>query len=289
MPRTGTFKRQLARADSHKSHGFSIVSSPADDSITHVNLRQIIHPDVGWLDAPSARRVVGVALTACLGLAVYGFTMGYWRDPLMGVFVAVKLPLLIALTLAGNGFLNGLLGLLLGTGLGFRQSLLALLTSFALAALILGSLAPVTFLLAWNALPPDSPGAGTAHAAYLLAHTILIGFAGITANLHLHRLLAAKAPTPAAATATLLAWLGGNGFLGAQFSWILRPFFGSPGLEVRFLRDDPLRGNFYEAVWNALQRITHGFGLPALCLIVLLLTIPIALSIQKHHQTMPRP
>lgn len=254
-----------------------------------MKLRQLIQPDDDWLDAPTPRRVWRVALTACAGLAVYGFTVGYWRDPLMGVFVAVKLPLLVALTLVCNGLLNGLLGLLLGTGLGFRQSLLALLTAFALAGLILGSLAPVTFLLAWNAPRPDSPGAGTAHAAYLVAHTLLIGFAGIAANIHLHRLLAVKSPTPAAATATLLAWLGGNGFLGAQFSWILRPFFGTPSLEVQFLRPDPLNGNFYQTVWILIDRIAGGFGIPALMLILLLLTIPIVRAIQNNHRSTPKP
>ncbi|MCX6873912.1 MAG: hypothetical protein NTW21_08895 [Verrucomicrobia bacterium] len=258
-----------------------------------MTFRQLIHPAADWLDAPTPRRVTEVALITCAGLAAYGFTVGYWRSPLMGVYVAVKMPLLIALTLGCNGLLNGLLGILLGTGLGFRQSLFALLTSFALAALILGSLAPVTWLLAWNAPPPDSPGAGQAHAAYLVSHTFLIGFAGISANLHLHRLLTATAPNRTAATATLLAWLGGNGFLGAQFSWILRPFFGSPTLEVAFLRADPMRGNFYQAVWHALQHLTGGNGVPALAAILLMLLLPIARAIQSNHQTTtpqtPRP
>jgi hypothetical protein len=253
-----------------------------------MTLRQLIQPDPGWLDAPTPGRVSGVALTAIAGLAIYGFTVGFWRDPLMGVYVAVKLPLLVILTLVCNGLLNGLLGLLLGTGLGFRQSLLALLTAFALAGVILGSLAPVTLLLAWNAPPPDSPGAQNAHAAYLVTHTFLIGFAGIAANIHLHRLLAAKSPGPTAATATLLAWLGGNGFLGAQFSWILRPFFGTPSLKVQFLRDDPLRGNFYQTVWRSIDQITGGFGLPALAVILLILVIPIARAIQSNHQTTPK-
>ena len=252
-----------------------------------MNLRELIQPDADWLDTPSPRRVAWVALTAFSGLALYGFTVGFWRDPRTGAYVAVKLPLLIALILGCNGLLNGLLGLLLGTGLGFRQSLLALLTSFAVAAVILGTLAPVTLFLAWNAPSPDSAGAQNAHAAYLVTHTVIIGFAGITANLHLHRLLAVKAPTPAAARATLLAWLGGNGFLGAQFSWILRPFFGTPKLKVEFLRPDPMNGNFYQTVWRSIDHISGGYGLPVLCIILLFLLTPILHAIHTNHQTTP--
>lgn len=254
-----------------------------------MHLRHLIHPAPDWLDEPSPRRVVVVAVATCLGLAAYGFTVGFWRSPLMGCYVAVKMPLLIALTLGCNGLLNGMLGLLLGTGLGFRQSLLALLTSFALAALMLGSLAPVTWLLAWNAPPPTSAGAAQAHAAYLVTHTFLIGFAGVTANLRLHRLLVAKTTQPGAATATLLAWLGGNCFLGAQFSWILRPFFGSPSLEVAFLRPDAMRGNFYQTVWRSLEQITHGNGLPALIAILLILIVPVARAILASHHPQPTP
>jgi hypothetical protein len=249
-----------------------------------MKLRELIQPGDAWLDTPGPGRVAWVALAAIAGLAAYGFTVGYWRDPLMGWYVAVKMPLLVFFTLMCNGLLNGLLALLLGSGLGFRQSLLALLTSSAIAGVILGSLAPVTLLLAWNAPPPDSPQAQSSHAAYLVTHTFLIGFAGIAANVHLHRLLAAKAPTTAAATATLLAWLGGNGFLGAQFSWVLRPFFGSPTLEVQFLRPDPLRGNFYQTVWRSLESLTGGFALPVLTLALMGMAVPVFLAIQSNHQ-----
>jgi len=49
----------------------------------------------------------------------------------------------------------------------------------------------------------------------------------------------------------LLAWLVGNLFLGSQLSWMLRPFIGSPGLRVEFLRSDAFSGNFYEAVFRS--------------------------------------
>ncbi len=120
-----------------------------------MNPRRLIFPEPGWLDSPTPGRVSGTGLTAFLGLAIYGFTVGYWRDPRLGCYVALKMPLLVALTLGCNGLLNGLFGMLLGTGLGFRQSFVALLTSFAQAALILGSLAPVTFFLALNAPGPS--------------------------------------------------------------------------------------------------------------------------------------
>jgi hypothetical protein len=252
-----------------------------------MHLRRLIHPEPGWLDRPSPRRVGAVAATAVAGLAAYGFTVGCWRSLEMGGYVAVKLPLLVAMTLACNGLLNGLLGLLLGTGLGFRQSLLALLTSFALAAIILGSLAPITLFLAWNAPPPTAPGARNAHAAYLVTHTALIGFAGIAANIHLHKLLAANAPTRSAATATLLAWLAGNGFLGTQFSWILRPFFGTPGIAVEFLRADAFRGTFYQSVWFSLNKFTGSNGLPVLCLLAIALGLPIARAISSNHHPKP--
>lgn len=50
---------------------------------------------------------------------------------------------------------------------------------------------------------------------------------------------------------TFFAWLAGNLFVGAQMTWILRPFFGAPTLEIQFLRPNPLDGSFYETVFRA--------------------------------------
>ncbi len=64
------------------------------------------------------------------------------------------------------------------------------------------------------------------------------------------------ATTPTHGTHTFFVWLVGNLFVGAQISWIMRPFFGSPGLKVQFLRDNPMAGNFYETVWRTIHLLT---------------------------------
>ncbi|MDB4387508.1 hypothetical protein N9Z15_04805 [Akkermansiaceae bacterium] len=231
-----------------------------------------------WIENPSRRNVVICVATIILGFGSYGLTVGLWRAPVMGAFVAFKMPALIFITLACNGLLNGMLALLLGSGLGFRQSLLAQLLSFSVAALIVGSLSPVLFFMALNAPSPDAENAMTAHANYMLIHTALIAYAGVIANVHLARLLVVTTPSKTIAGMTLGAWLAGNAFMGAQFSWILRPFFGTPSLEVAFLRDAPMRGTFYETIWRSMDVITGGapfFGLMAALLGLFLILLPL--------------
>ena len=251
-------------------------------------IRRLLQPSAELLDDPSPGNIARTAGIAAVALAAYGFSTGFWRSPLMGCYVAVKMPMLVACTLACNAMLNGLLGILLGGGLGFRQSWLALLSAFASAALILGSLAPVTLMLALNAPAPDSPYASSAHAGYLLCHVMLIAVAGIAGTLSLFRILQQRCPSPGIAIVTMLAWLAGNGFLGAQFSWILRPFFGSPRLEVAFIRDDPMRGSFYTAVWDSLNRATNGnavLGVVMLVLGIAIVALPILYTLYPKHRT----
>lgn len=226
-------------------------------------MRAYLSPTAESLRAPVSGSIGRTAAIALLGFAVYGFTVGFWRSPLMGVYVAVKMPLLIALTLGCNGMLNGLLGILLGSGLGFRQSLHALLSAFAISGLILGSVAPVTFFMAVNLPEPETAHAATAHSSYLLIHVFLIAVAGLAGVVRLRSLLESYTASRNIARSTLGAWIAGNALLGMQFSWVLRPFFGSPGLEVAFLRENPMHGSFAEAVWNSLRRILGGMGFGA--------------------------
>ena len=210
-----------------------------------------------WLAAPDARAILGYAVIILVGSGIYGFTLGIWRAPVQSLFTAIKFPLLICLTCAGNALVNGMLAQILGSGLSFKQTFVAILMSFAIAALILGGFAPITLFIWYNAPPLASKNAILGHSVMLLAHVAAIAFAGLMANRRLLDLLRKMSGHVATARTVLFSWLAGNLFLGAQLAWNLRPFIGSPRLAVQFLRDDPLRGNFYEAVWRALHHLFH--------------------------------
>jgi len=211
----------------------------------------------GELDASSLelRWFPSYFLAIVIGSSVYGATIGLWRAPLQSVFTAIKFSLLIFLTCVSNGAINGMFAQLFGSGLSFRQTALAILMSFAVASVILGGFSPITLFILYNAPPLGSEHAIVGHSVMLLTHVFAIAFAGVVANRRLLGLLRKMSGREGTARAVLFSWLAGNLFLGAQLAWNLRPFIGSPGLAVQFLRDDPLRGNFYEAVWRAFQHL----------------------------------
>lgn len=207
-----------------------------------------------WLRQPVTRdSMVSLVVAIIIGCALYGFGLGLWRAPLQGVFVAIKMPLLIFLTLLVNGLINGMLGQLLGSGMSFRQTIVACLMSFAIFSLIVGSFSPLIIAWVLDSPPPGTEAGRDWYRIFLLGNTVIIAFAGIVANHKLLRLIQVFSGDAATGWRTLIAWLAGNLFVGAQLSYILRPFFGNPELPVQFLRDHPLEGNFYEAVWSMLQ------------------------------------
>jgi hypothetical protein len=207
------------------------------------------------LKAPTIRSLAGYCGIILIGSALYGATVGIWRAPLQALYTAIKFPLLIFLTCAGNAAANGMFAQLLGSGLTFKQTSAAILMSFAIAAIVLAGFSPITLFIWCNAPPLGSSNEILGHSTMLLSHVGAIAFAGVMANQRLFGLLRKISGNIAVARAVLFSWLAGNLFLGAQLAWNLRPFIGSPTLAVEFLRGDPLRGNFYEAVWRALRHL----------------------------------
>jgi hypothetical protein len=234
----------------------------ADASVSHVAtlLRGDPRALAGWLTHWHTRRFFVCLVTILIGTGLYGAAMGYWRAPLQGVFVAVKFPLIILLTAVGNALLNGMLAPLLGLNLNLRQSFIAILFSFTILAAILGAFSPLIGFVLWNSPPmaSDLPQQGITYTAIQLMHVAVIAFAGVTANLRLLQLLRQLSGNSVIARRVLFAWLAGNLFFGSQLSWILRPFIGSPGLDVEFLRKTAFQGNFYETVFRSLLQLFSG-------------------------------
>ena len=210
-----------------------------------------------WLQHWDMRRVWLYVAVILAGAGSYGAAVGFWRGPLQAFYTAAKLPLILLLTAIGNALLNGMLAPLLGLNISFRQSFLAILMSFTIAAAVLGSFSPLVFFAVWNtpSMAARADISLTSHSAILLLQASIIAFAGIAANLRLIQLLRRLSGSLSVARRILFAWLAGNLLLGSQLSWNFRPFVGSPGLPIQFFRDDALNGNFFEAMFHAMRHL----------------------------------
>ncbi len=197
------------------------------------------------------RALLSYGAMIAVGAGIYGATIGLWRAPLQALFTALKFPLVILLTTAGNALLNGMLAQLMGLRIGFRQSVIAITASFAIASITLGSLSPVTLFMTLNTPPLGTGDSLLSHNTNLLMHVGMIAFAGVVGNISLYRLLVRICGDARTALKVLFSWIVGNAFLGCQLSWIMRPFIGAPHLPVEFFRSDAFDGNFYETVWRS--------------------------------------
>lgn len=224
-------------------------------------VRLLLQAEPAWLGAWASAQRAGSAAwcvsAICVGAGLYGAAMGLWRDPWQALYTGIKLPLVIVLTTLGNGLLNGMLAPLLGLNLGFRQSLVLVLISFAIASIILGALSPVALFVVWNTPPltADTRLSSPEYGVLQLTLTGFIAMAGILGNLRLLPLLRQFTNKAAVARRVLLAWLAGNLFLGSQICWVLRPFIWDPAGPVEFIGRQYFRGSFYETVFEAARRL----------------------------------
>jgi len=190
-----------------------------------------------------------VALIVVCG-GIYGAAMGAWRAPLLALYVAIKLPLLLLSTGLGNALAYGLWARRLGLSVTIGECLRSVLLSFTLAALVLAAISPVLGYFALALQGPREPHALQAHNALGLAHVAAIALAGslaVARQVGWLRALDPRAKTPGS---VVVFWLALNLALGAQLSWNLRPWFGTHYLPVTFLREHPFDGTFYESVFR---------------------------------------
>ncbi len=180
--------------------------------------------------------------------ALYGASMGVFPGGVQVIYDAVKIPLLLLVTLYVTVPTYYIFDALFGGKLSLRQILAILLTGFGLMALILIALLPVNlfFIL--------TTGANTGSSAYAfiillnLAIYTVAGLGALTFIIDGYR-----------ATHEGVEWK--LGFLmsslvlilvGTQMSWILRPYFNSDAV-IR-----PVGGNFYIDVGAFVLSVSHG-------------------------------
>ena len=210
-----------------------------------------------WVTRRQLALVAFCVAAIVAGAGCYGAVMGSWREPLQALYTGIKLPMVILLTTLGNGLLNGMLAPLLGLNVTFRQSLAAVLISFAITAVVLGALSPVALFIVWNT-PPLTAGTTLTSPEYgflQLTLAVFVALGGITGNVRLLPLLRHWAPNAAVARNVLLAWLAGNLLLGSQICWVLRPFIWDSKRPVEFIGPDVFHGSFFETVFQAVWRL----------------------------------
>jgi hypothetical protein len=158
-----------------------------------VLLRGEPRPIRGWLERWDANRLAFCVVVIVVGTGLFGAAVGSWRAPLQALYTASKLPLVLLITAIGNGLLNALLAPLLGLNLGLRQSLLAVLMSFTIAAAILGAFSPIAAFVVWNTPPLTARTTLVSPEYGALQLTLAAGlaYAGTMGNVRLAPLLRA--------------------------------------------------------------------------------------------------
>jgi hypothetical protein len=236
-----------------------VKSLPAQASLTDAEflLRGAPGELATWTRSWTGWRTGWCVVMIIAGAGLYGLAMGIWRAPLQAFYVALKLPIILLLTAVGNSLINAMVAPLLGVNISLAQSFRAVLSSFAIAGVILGGFSPIAGFLA-VASPPlgaEQSDRWMAYSVIMLSHVAAIAFAGIMANARLYGLLCELGGSTQAAPRVLFTWLTVNLLLGSQLSWNLRPFIGSPHLPVEFIRPNAFEGNFFEAVFRSFLRL----------------------------------
>lgn len=233
----------------------------------------------------SIRRFAPMAIV--LGM-IYGFFMGWYsiisrEHAVYQQLIAsmIKLPALFVITLLVTFPSLYVFNALLGSRLGFVQTLRLLVSAIVVNLAVAASLGPI---LGFFTLSTES------YSFMIILNVALLGLSGAVALgflLHTLRRLSwippvsttldgsddglesdaslqpAELPQPHHETngfgesrQIFRIWVLIYGLVGAQTGWLLRPFIGSPNMEFTWFRHR--QGNFFISVWNQLQLLLNG-------------------------------
>jgi hypothetical protein len=193
-----------------------------------------------------------VAYLVVFGL-LYGAAMGTFRAlaaqshwALQMLYSAVKVPLLLMATFVISLPSFYVINSLFGLRRDFAWAVRSLVAAQAGLAIVLASLAPLT--LAWYA-------SSAVYQYALLFNGAMFAVASFAAQRLVRGYYRPLIAADRRHGQLLWCWLAVYTAVAIQMAWLLRPFIGSPGRPVQFLRDNPW-DNAYEyvarLVWNTL-------------------------------------
>ena len=206
-----------------------------------VRVDPILRGEMG--NEQSSRQLISIVSYIGIYGGLYGAVMGtfggFGGDRAWQVlYSAVKVPFLLLVTFLISLPSFFVLHNLFGMRRDFAEAASALIRTQAGLAITLASMAPLTVV--WYA-------SSASYSSALLVNMVCFAVAGLGSQILLRKYYRPLIARNRKHRWMLLAWILVYGFVGIQMGWILRPFVGSPDLEVTFFRRDAW-GNAYEVV-----------------------------------------
>ncbi len=183
--------------------------------------------------------------------AIYGATMGIYGSGLQILYSAMKVPMLLLVSLYVSVPSYYVLYSLLGGKRTLGQTVMLLLLGFTVMSTVLIALVPVNLFFILTS--PRSHGTHDFMALLNIAIFALGGFFALTYFVKGAETLyrgSSENWKPAFILGSIILM-----FVGTQLAWVLRPFFNYYALFIR-----PIEGNFYTAVVDLLMRSTGTTG-----------------------------
>jgi len=201
------------------------------------------------VEAPFSGRIRGLVALVVAGGLLYGAVMGTYSGigfgkPLQIVYSALKVPILLLVTflLCLPSFY--VLNLVAGLHEDFGRALRAVIATQACIAVVLAGLAPLTAF--YYVLDPNYGNA-------VLVNGVMFAIAAFSSQIVMRRYYDPLIEGAPRHRHMKRGWLVLYIFVGIQMGWVLRPYIGSPGMEVSFFRKEAW-GNAYVVVVNLVGR-----------------------------------
>lgn len=192
--------------------------------------------------------IVNSNLAIIIFSAAYGATMGVYPGGLQVFYDAVKIPMLLLISLYITAPSYYVLSSIFGGKRSFIQMLILLLSSLTIMSTILLALVPINLFFIFT----TANATYSTYAFLIILNVAIFALAGLFSLLHLLRGFMTMYPgigwTPAFFVGSIIFM-----FVGTQLAWVLRPYFH---YYPQFVR--PFEKNFYVAMIELIIRLLRG-------------------------------